>query len=85
MKKILLLSCVLLSACSLFPVRQDFPVAPKSLQVACPELKTVDEDTLKGMLKVVIQNYMTYYQCSLRTEGWQEWYTEQKRIYDAKK
>ena len=80
--KYLILACVLfVSACStVVPVKQDFPVAPQVLLERCPDLMQIDDgkNSLREMLKVVIQNYATYYQCAERTHGWQDWYTEQK-------
>ena len=35
------------------------------------------------MLKVVVENYVTYYNCATKVEGWQEWYTEQKKIFES--
>jgi hypothetical protein len=37
------------------------------------------------MLKTVVENYTLYYQCSTKVEGWQEWYSEQKKIFDEVK
>lgn len=84
MKYVLALT-VLLSACStVAPVRQEFPVAPAALLERCPDLLTIDDgkNSLRDMLKIVIQNYALYYQCAEKTHGWQDWYTEQKKIYD---
>ena len=84
--KYLILACVLfVSACStVVPVKQEFPVAPQVLLERCPDLMQIDDgkNSLREMLKVVIQNYATYYQCAERTHGWQDWYTEQKRIFN---
>jgi hypothetical protein len=84
--KYLVLVCVLFfSACStVVPVKQDFPVAPQILLERCPDLLTVDDgkNSLREMLKVVIQNYATYYQCAEKTHGWQDWYAEQKKIFN---
>ena len=85
MKQLAILSVVLLSACStIYPVKQEFPVAPQVLLERCPDLMTIDDgkNSLRDMLKVVIQNYATYYQCAEKTTGWQEWYTKQKKIFD---
>jgi hypothetical protein len=30
----------------------------------------------------VIENYALYYACASRTQGWQEWYQEQKKIQE---
>jgi hypothetical protein len=88
MKYVYLLSFLLLTGCSsLYPVKQEFPVAPKVLLEKCPDLMIIDDgkNSLRDMLKVVIQNYATYYQCAEKTEGWQNWYTEQKKIFDGVK
>ena len=79
---------VLLSGCSTtVPVRQKFPEAVKELQERCPELKKIEGENvpITDMLKVVIQNYNTYYQCSNRVDGWNEWYEEQKKIFESVK
>lgn len=84
MKNLLLIfSVVLLNACAT-PVRQEFPAAPQVLQERCPDLQQIDDgkNSLREMLKVVIQNYATYYQCADKTHGWQDWYKDQKKIYN---
>jgi hypothetical protein len=43
------------------------------------------KNSLRDMLKVVIQNYSLYYQCAEKTHGWQDWYGEQKRIFESVK
>ena len=76
---------VALAGCSTpVPVKQEFPVAPEALLQRCPDLLTIDnsKNTLSEMLKVVIQNYALYYQCAEKTHGWQDWYAEQKKIYE---
>ena len=83
-----LLLVALLTGCStIYPVKQEFPVAPEVLLQKCPDLMVVDDgkNTLREMLKVVIQNYATYYQCAEKTHGWQDWYKEQKKIFDGVK
>lgn len=88
MKRLAILSVVFLTACSsLYPVKQDFPEAPKVLLDPCPDLMTIDDgkSTMRDMLKVVIQNYATYYQCADKNSGWQKWYKEQKQIYEGVK
>jgi hypothetical protein len=84
--KYLILACALfVSACStVVPVKQEFPVAPQVLLERCPDLMQIDDgkNSLREMLKVVIQNYATYYQCAERTHGWQDWYAEQRRIFN---
>lgn len=88
MKYIVLVFAFLLAGCStVVPIEKEFPVAPQILLERCPDLMTVDDgkNSLREMLKVVIQNYATYYQCAEKTHGWQDWYTEQKKIYKGAK
>lgn len=84
--KLILAFAILLSGCSTtVPVRQEFPVAPAILLERCPDLLTIDDgrNSLRDMLKIVIQNYALYYQCAEKTHGWQDWYKEQKKIFDS--
>jgi hypothetical protein len=86
MKYILLSLVLLLSACSTpVPVKQQFPVAPQMLLERCPDLLTIDDgkNSMRDMLKVVIQNYALYYQCAEKTHGWQDWYGQQKKIHES--
>lgn len=81
-----LVFALFLSGCSMIvPVKQEFPVAPAVLLERCPDLLQIDDgkNSLRDMLKVVIQNYALYYQCAEKTHGWQDWYTEQKKIFDG--
>lgn len=84
MKYLVLSLTILLSACTTVPVAQKFPEAPSKLMTKCPNLKTVEGDkvSITDMLKVVVENYSTYYQCAVVTDGWQEWYQIQKNIFD---
>jgi hypothetical protein len=86
MKYVLLSLVLLLSACSTpVPVKQSFPVAPQMLLERCPDLLTIDDgkNSMRDMLKVVIQNYALYYQCAEKTHGWQDWYGQQKKIHES--
>lgn len=88
MKYIVLALLLALTACSTtVPVKQEFPVAPQILLERCPDLMQIDDgkNSLREMLKVVIQNYATYYQCAEKTHGWQQWYNDQKKIYEEVK
>lgn len=88
MKYASLMLAVLLAGCStVIPVKQEFPVAPEKLLEKCPDLMTIDDgkNSLREMLKVVIQNYATYYQCAEKTHGWQDWYKDQKKIFNGVK
>lgn len=90
MKKIILISVLFLSGCgSLFkqpvPVAQKFPDAVPELMKKCEELMTIEGDKIPitELFKVIVQNYSLYYQCSNKVDGWQEWYLEQKKIYES--
>lgn len=85
MKKLLLLPLVLLSGCAItaVPVAPKFPEAPATLQEKCEALKEVAEDaTLTQFTKTVVENYVLYHECSRKVEGWNEWYTKQKKIFE---
>jgi hypothetical protein len=76
---------IFLSACStVVPVKQKFPDAPVSLTEKCETLMKIEGDkvAITDMLKVIVKNYTMYYECSSKVEGWNEWYTEQKKIFD---
>lgn len=89
MKTLILSLAVLLSGCSVMvPVKNKFPEAPASLRTQCEALRTVDakdKTAITELLKVVVQNYTLYYECSTRVEGWNEWYEAQKKIFDSAK
>ena len=88
MKLIHLLLVVGLAGCATaVPVKQKFPDVPKALTEKCESLKKVEGDkvAITDMLKVIVENYSLYYECSTKVEGWNEWYTEQKKIYNSVK
>jgi hypothetical protein len=80
---------LILEGCSVFvPVKPPkFPDAPEQLRQNCNKLKTIEGDkvSITDMLKVVVENYTMYYECSTKVEGWNEWYVEQKKIMDKVK
>ena len=88
MKYALLILAVFLTACSTpVPVKQRFPDVPKALVDRCENLRKVEGDkvAITEMLKVVVQNYGMYYECAAKVDGWNDWYLEQKRIYESVK
>jgi uncharacterized lipoprotein YmbA len=88
MKYVSLLLAALLTACSTtIPVTQKFPDVPKSLVERCESLRKIEGDkvAITEMLKVVVQNYGMYYECAAKVDGWNDWYLEQKRIYESVK
>lgn len=85
MKFVSIIAAVLLTGCSTtVPVTKSFPVAPEELLKKCPQLNTVPEgqNSIADLLKTVVTNYQTYYECAARNEGWNDWYSEQRRIND---
>jgi hypothetical protein len=88
MKYYSLLLIMLLAGCSTtVPVVAKFPEAPKSLVGSCPELKKIQGDSISivDLHKVVVENYTEYYACAQKVEGWNEWYVQQKKIFDEVK
>jgi hypothetical protein len=88
MKYIILSLTLVLAACSTpVPVKQKFPDVPKALVERCDSLKKMEGDrvAITEMLKVVVQNYGMYYECAAKVDGWNDWYQEQKRIYESVK
>jgi hypothetical protein len=83
-----LLIVLLLAGCStVVPVKQKFPNATPELMKKCESLKKIEGDkvAITDMLKVIVQNYSLYYECSTKVDGWQDWYNEQKKIFDSVK
>ena len=88
MKSLILGLSILLVGCSTtVPTARKFPVVPQALTQQCETLKKIEGDkvAITEMLKVIVHNYTLYYECSTKVEGWNEWYTEQKRIFDSVK
>lgn len=71
-----------LAGCStVVPVEQKWPEAPSSAMVPCPQLGKLDENAkLSDVAKTVTGNYTAYYECSVKTDAWIEWYNTQKQI-----
>ena len=88
MKYSILGLALVLAACSTpVPVSQRFPDVPKALVERCESLRKIEGDkvAITEMLKVVVQNYGMYYECAAKVDGWNDWYQEQKRIYESVK
>ncbi len=84
MKKLLILPLLVLSGCvTAVPVAPKFPEAPATLQEKCEGLKEVAAGaSLTDFTKIVVGNYILYHECSLKVDGWNEWYVEQKKIFE---
>lgn len=88
MKYLASLLVVFLLGCSTpAPIKPNWPDAPKALRERCENLKKIEGDkvAITEMLKVIINNYTLYHECSTKVDGWNEWYTEQKKIYESVK
>lgn len=82
---IVAISLLFITGCSVTtPVKRNFPPAPEALMKQCEELKLLSGDkvSITDMLKVVVENYRLHYECANKVEGWTEWYTEQKKIFE---
>lgn len=88
MKAIILGVAVLLAGCgSTAPVKRTFPDAVPALQEKCPTLGTVEGTTVSitDLLKTVVKNYGLYYECANKVDGWNEWYTKQRKTFESVK
>jgi hypothetical protein len=90
MKTFILSLAVLLTGCSITtPVKRNFPDAAPSLQEKCPVLSTVEstgkEVSITDLLKTVVKNYGSYYECANKVDGWNEWYDNQRKIFESVK
>lgn len=86
-----ILVTLMLSGCGMMtkflPAKPQWPEAPKQLLEKCPDLKQIEGDriAITELLKAVVNNYTLYYECSLKNDGWNDWYKKQKEAYDGVK
>jgi hypothetical protein len=87
MRFISIILTVFLFGCSTaVPIVPKFPEAPAQLLQDCPPLEKINDDAkLSDIAKSIAGNYTTYYKCSIKTEGWVEWYNKQKDIFESSK
>lgn len=86
MRSAVVVSLLLLTGCVATPVAREFPAVPGSLTAACAALIDVPAtDKLSVVLTTVTQNYAQYRECSIRVDAWNQWYNEQKKIFDSVK
>jgi hypothetical protein len=85
MKYLALILALTLTGCYSVPIKQKFPEAIPELKEKCPDLKQIEGDkvAITDLLKSVIINYNMYYECSLKNDGWNKWYDEQRKIYES--
>lgn len=85
MNKILIVLLLIVSGCStVVPVAVKFPNVPLTLMEPPKDLTPLanDERKLSDLLENANKNYGTYYEIREKLIVWQEWYVEQKKIYD---
>lgn len=87
MKRLLIALCAFsLVGCITVPVAQNFPKASDTLQTPPPALKEIPAGASASVVfDVVVENYGTYNEVANQLKGWQQWYVEQKKIFDGTK
>jgi len=78
-------SILLITGCSTtVPVTARFPDAPILILEKCPQLKTIEGESVSiiDFTKTVTLNYTTYYECAVKSDAWIEWYQIQKKIFE---
>jgi hypothetical protein len=81
---ILMLVVFVLAGCTtVVPVKAKFPERPEDT-AKCAELHKLDESAkLSDVSATVNDNYAEYYKCSIKVDTWNEWYENQKRIFEG--
>lgn len=85
---VVIVACImLLTGCSTtVPVVAKFPEAPERLLQKCPQLEKLNDGSkLSDVAKTVTANYSSYHECSVKNDGWIEWYQKQKQIFEGVK
>ena len=86
MKYSLLILPFLLAGCLATPVKRNFPEVPEELKVVCPDLQKVKQDAkLSDVISTVSTNYTQYHECRAKVDAWNEWYKNQKQVFDSVK
>ena len=87
MKRLLIALCAVgLTGCLTVPVAQNFPKASDTLQTPPPALKEIPASASASVVfDTVVENYGTYNEVATQLRGWQQWYVEQKKIFDGAK
>lgn len=80
----LLLSLLLLSACSTVPVMIKWPDAPASLLESPEKLQQLSKNhiELTDIIENASENAGKYYALREKYLGWQEWYNKNKQLYE---
>lgn len=85
MKTLIIVLSLCLTACTTVPVKQTFPELPPELIKTCKPLEIIKSETttLSVLMNTVAKNYASRHECATQVEGFLDWYTEQKKIFDT--
>ena len=87
MKKLIIVSLFLLSACAnnVAPIMPKWPDAPADLQQPAQDLTPLppEKRNLSHLISNSNDNYSQYYILKEKYEGWQNWYNNQKQIWQG--
>lgn len=85
MKQFLIIPLIALAGCTTtaVPVTPKFPTAPELLTEECEALMRLENGAkLSNVMITITENYMRYHECARKNKAWNEWYTEQKKIFE---
>ena len=87
MKKLIIVSCLIITGCVSVPVDRKFPTAPDTLKEPAVNLKTLDttRPELSDLISNANDNYAEYYRLREKYNGWINWYNDQKKIFESVK
>jgi hypothetical protein len=87
MKQLLIALCLVgLTGCVTVPVEQNFPKASDTLMTPPPTLIEIPAgSSASAVFDTVIENYGTYNEVATQLRGWQQWYVDQKKIFNGAK
>lgn len=84
----LALASIMLTGClQTVPVKRSFPDVPEVLLKECDPLNTISKSEVKlsELMETVTKNYGKYHNCAAVVDAWQDWYKEQKKVFDEVK
>jgi hypothetical protein len=86
-RSLIVASVILLTGCGVTtPVKRSFPEVPSELKQACPDLlQTAPTEKLSEVLEVITANYSQYHECRIKVDAWNQWYDNQKQIFNSVK
>lgn len=87
MKKLILISALLLGGCVSVPIDRTFPKIPSSLREPAPDLTplTMKNPQLSDLISNANDNYSEYYKLRNKYNEWLTWYETQKKIFEETK